>query len=253
MKKTIVEKKQEMAIIKSSIEEKIKAYNEALLDNKPFDVVSKIDTDIKDGIKEYTTLARDVCFDEIAMAENPMVEAAKRLNFETIAVKDEKKTEDKIFVRVLTVKDKKINLLELNKYISGGIGNDKSWNLMIEKFNLMLTIKRAIDLGIKDITTINDSFFISRAAKDIEMGKNPVSNTNMLKTLTKVIQAMMGEEYKPLTHDVNFLNSVYSKKSKKDLTITCANTRHFVNYILEVCHRIVTNGHYDVEYKKAKK
>ena len=93
MKKTIVEKKQEMATIKSSIEEKIKAYNEALLDNKPFDVVSKIDTDIKDGIKEYTTLARDVCFDEIAMAENPMVEAAKRLNFETIAVKDEKKTD----------------------------------------------------------------------------------------------------------------------------------------------------------------
>lgn len=84
------------------------------------------------------------------------------------------------------------------------------------------------------------------------MGKNPTSKTNLLKTLQTVITAMLGEQYKATSHDVNFLMSVYSKKNRKALTVTCANHRYFRNYLAEVCHRIVTGKTYELDFKTKK-
>ena len=70
--------------------------------------------------------------------------------------------------------------------------------------------------------------------------------------LTAIVQAMIGEEYKPVSHDVNFLLSVYSRKSRKALTVSCANHKYLRGYIAEICHRIVTGKSYEVDYKKVK-
>lgn len=121
----------------------------------------------------------------------------------------------------------------------------------MEKFNFLLTAQKAIDLGI-DPKEINDSYAMSDLSKQIDMGKTPTSKTNILKTLTKVVQAMIGEEYKPTSHDVNFLMSVYSKKSRKALTVTCANHKYLRGYLMEICNRIVTGGVYGLEYKAVK-
>ena len=87
---------------------------------------------------------------------------------------------------------------------------------------------------------------MSEIAREFDMGKNPVSKTNLLKTLQTVITAMLGEQYKATSHDVNFLMSVYSKKNRKALTVTCSNHRYFRNYLAEVCHRIVTGKSYEL-------
>ncbi len=63
---------------------------------------------------------------------------------------------------------------------------------------------------------------------------------------------MIGEEYKATSHDVNFLMSVYSKKGKKALAVACANHRFFTGYIAEICHKIVLDKEYSVEFKTAK-
>lgn len=60
---------------------------------------------------------------------------------------------------------------------------------------------------------------------------------------------MLGDDYKATSHDVNFLLSVYSKKNRKALVVSCANHRNFRSYIAEVCHRIVTDKAYELEYK----
>ena len=106
-------------------------------------------------------------------------------------------------------------------------------------------------LGI-DPTAINDSYAMSEIAKGYDLGKNPASKTNLLKTLTAIVQAMVGEEYKPVSHDVNFLLSVYSRKSRKALTVTCANHKYMRGYVMEICHRIVTGKTYEVDYKKVR-
>ena len=124
---------------------------------------------------------------------------------------------------------------------------------MVEKFNMLLTAQKAVDLGINP-KEINDSYAMSEIAKGWDLGKNPASKTNILKTLRGIVTAMLGEEFanKVTSHDVNFLLSVYSRKSRKALTVTCANHKYMRGYVMEICHRVVTDKGYEVDYKKAK-
>lgn len=209
---------------------------------------------ITDVVNAYTAIARGECFEALSKTADPMLEAVKQLTFPTIKAIEKKVGEDKQKVPVMSVEDveKPIDLLRLNKFVSGGIGKDKSWVHIVQKFNFLLTAQKAIDLGLdpKEI----DDYAMSDIAKDINMGKTPTSNTNILKTLQKVVDAMIGEEFKAVSHDVKFLLSIYSKKNnRKALTVTCANHKYLTMYVAEICHRIVMGKAYTVEYKTAKK
>ena len=46
--------------------------------------------------------------------------------------------------------------------------------------------------------------------------------------------------------------SVYSRKSRKALTVTCANHKYMRGYLMEICHRIVTGKAYELEFKATK-
>lgn len=139
--------------------------------------------------------------------------------------------------------------------MDGGIGADKNWVYQAEKLNFLFTVQRATDLGVpaERLKEINDSYAMSTIAKEFDMGKNPVSKTNILKTMQSLVTAMLGEGYKATSHDVNFILSVYARKNRKALTVSCANHKYFRNYMAEVCHRIVTGKTYDVEFKADKK
>lgn len=247
---TRAEKEAKLKELKATVEEKVKAYNEAMQDGK-FDEVSKLDTEITDTVNEYTSIVRDMCFEDCAASDDPMMAAVTALSFMTIGVKDTKKGDEKLPVREVIEKERQIDLLKLHKFVDGGIGHNKEWAYMIEKFNLLMTCQKAKDLGI-DPAAINDSYAMSEIAKGYDLGKNPASKTNLLKTLTAIVQAMVGEEYKPVSHDVNFLLSVYSRKSRKALTVTCANHKYMRGYVMEICHRIVTGKTYEVDYKKVR-
>lgn len=245
---TRAEKENKLKELRALAEDKVKAYNEAMQDGK-FDEVTKIDGEITDTVNEYTSIVRDMCFEDCAASDDPMMAAITALSFMTIATKDVKKGDDKVPVREIIERERQIDLLKLHKYVDGGIGHNKEWNYMVEKFNMLMTAQKAKDLGI-DPTAINDSYAMSEIAKGYELGKNPTSKTNLLKTLTTIVQAMIGEEYKPVSHDVNFLLSVYSRKSRNALTVSCANHKYMRGYIMEICHRIVTGKTYEVDYKK---
>lgn len=247
---TRAEKENKLKELRALVEEKVKAYNEAMQDGK-FDEVSKLDAEITDSVNEYTSIVRDMCFEDCAASDDPMMAAITALSFMTIGVKDTKKGDEKLPVREVIEKERQIDLLKLHKFVDGGIGHNKEWAYMIEKFNLLMTCQKAKDLGI-DPTAINDSYAMSEIAKGYDLGKNPASKTNLLKTLTVIVQAMVGEEYKPVSHDVNFLLSVYSRKSRKALTVTCANHKYMRGYVMEICHRIVTGKTYEVDYKKVR-
>ena len=247
---TRAEREAKLATLKESVEEKVKEYNAAMLDSK-LDDAMKLDSEITESVNEYTSIAREICFEDCMNTDDPMLEAVKRLTFDTIAVKDAKEGEETIATRTVISRERQIDILKLHNKVKGGIGHNKDWRYMIEKFNLLMTCQVARDLNI-DPREINDSYAMSDLAKDIEMGKNPTSKTNLLKTLTAIVQAMIGEEYKPLSHDVNFILRTYTKKSRKALTVTCANHKYLRGYCMEICHRIVTGKTYEVDYKKMK-
>lgn len=247
---TRAEKENKLKELREKVEAGVKLYNEAIQDGK-FDEVSKLDTEITENVNEYTATVRDMCFEDCAAADDPMIAAVTALSFMTITVKDNKKGDENIPVREVIERERQIDLLKLHRFVEGGIGKNKEWNVMIEKFNLLMTCQKARDLGI-DPKDINDSYAMSEIAKSYDLGKNPASKTNLLKTLTAIVQAMVGEEFKPVSHDVNFLLSVYSRKSRKALTVACANHKYLRGYIMEICHRIVTGKTYEVDYKRAR-
>lgn len=235
--------------LRAKAEELVSSYNEAMQSGKVEDAF-KADNAITETVNEYTAVVREMCFADCKASENPMLYAVKALSFMTIGVKDEKNGDDKVPVRSIVDKEKQIDLYKLHKYCDG-IGADKKWVYIAEKMNFLLTAQKAVDLGV-DPKAINDSYAMSSIAKEIDMGKTPTSKTNLLKTLNVVIGAMLGDEYKATSHDVNFLMSVYSRKNRKALTVTCANHRYFRNYLAEVCHRIVTGKSYAVDFKAEK-
>lgn len=250
---TNAERATKKAELRELVEAQVKNYNDAIQNGK-YDEAMKADEAITQAVNEYTSIAREECFEECMAAENPMLEAVIRLTFATIGVKDSKKGDEKIPVRELIDKDRAIDLLKLHKAVDGGIGYEKDWAHKAEKLNFLLTAQKAVDLGVKPekLKEIHDSYAMSDIAKQIEMGKTPTSKTNLLKTLQVIITAMLGEEVKATSHDVNYLMSVYSRKNRKALTVTCANHKYFRGYLAEICNHIVTGNDYEVDYKKAK-
>ena len=235
-----------LAQLKSEVGEIVKTYNDAI-QNGRFEESTKADTAMTEKINEYTATVRDMCFEDCKATDDPMLAAVRTLSYVTIGVKDEKKGDDKVPVRTVVDKERAIDLLKLDKYC-GGIGHDKEWMHVAQKMNFLLTCQKARDLGL-DPQKVNDSYAMSEIARQFEMGKNPTSKTNLLKTLQMVVTAMVGDGHKATSHDVNFLLSVYSKKNRKALTVSCANHRNFRGYVMEVCHRIVTGKSYELEYK----
>lgn len=238
-----------LATLRSEAEALVKEYNEAIQTGK-FEEASKVDAKLTEKVNEYTATVRDMCFEDCKNTANPMLTAVTTLSYVTIGTKDEQKGDDKVPVRSIVDKERPIDLFKLDKYC-GGIGADKNWLHIAQKMNLLLTAQKATDLGL-DPKAVHDSYAMSEIAREFDMGKNPTSKTNLLRTLQTVITAMLGEGYKATSHDVNFLLSVYSKKNRKALTVTCVNHRYFRNYMAEICHRIVTGKAYELDYKTKK-
>lgn len=214
---------------------------------------SKVENDIGEKKAEYNNHARALCYEECLETGNAMLAAVTRRQYKVVNIKDEQEEgcplEHKVDWKV-----KDIDLLDLNKTVEGGIGNEKNWPHYCQKMNFLLTVDRAKGLGVatNQLKTINDSYTMSKIAQDFDMGKNPVSNTQLLKTMQTIITAMLGDEYKPKSHDVVYLKSVYAKKGRKALAVQCSDHRRFVGYMADVCHRIVTNGTYTVESREIK-
>lgn len=205
-----------------------------------------------EAVNEYTSHAKALCFAECAETDDPMLEAVKRLTYESICVKDTENKDEGTIVRTREPKARRIDLAQLHKYVDGGIGHEKDWNAKAEKLNFLLTVRQATRLGI-DPKAINDSYYISDIAKQIDMGKNPTSNTNLLKTLQIVIDAMIGPDFKATSHHVNDMVDTYTKRSNKTaLARKVANHSTFRQELAEICHAIVLAKGYTLEYKTKK-
>lgn len=226
-------------------------YNEAKHDEKMSEM-NKAAEKLDEIVSDYAKHASMKCTLECMAAEDgPMMEAVRRLTYPVIKAKETKDEVTTIEVMRVVTQDKPIDLAKLHKSCNG-IGVDKDWIYAVEKFNMLMTARKCEELGI-DPTSVNDSFAMSRIAKQYDLGKNPASKTNILKTMQSIVTMMIGDQYKPVSHDVNYILSIYAKKSnRKALTVSCANHKYMRQYMAEICHRLVTGGHYECEYKKVK-
>lgn len=254
MAKTREEYTKELAELRANAEKNALAYNAAMTDGNLAEA-NRIEKLIDADIEQHATISEMLAFDTCINSDDPMKTAVTLLQYETISRKDTKEQDATVATRAIETKVKYIDLKKLHKKTKDGIGHDKNWLYMVEQMNMRMTAQRALDLGYKaeQLKEINDSYAMSDLARGIDLGKNPCSNTQLLKTLQTIVTAMLGGEYKATSHDVVFLKSIYAKKGREALAVSCANHTNFRRYIAEVCHRIVLGGEYTVEYKKAKK
>ena len=260
-----------LARIRANVQEYNSAYGE-----KRFDDAASINATIEKDIDEYNSISQMLCFDELSKTEDPMKAACLALHFPIIGIKDTMIGDEvKILKRVVigdpdaedaTPKYKQIDLLKLQKYVKDreghGIGHEANWNNQVERLNLLFALDCAVSIGKGQefIDEMSECYAVKDASREIDFGvKNPkagtpISNTGLLKAVKAVITAMVGEELgdKVLTHDVRFLKICSTKKSRKELTVQCANHRYMRGYLMEICYRIMTDGVYDVDYKRVK-
>ena len=225
------------------------AYNSAIT-NEDMKAANAAETELDAVLKAHKKVSETECFRLLKNTEDPMLEAIKQLTFTTIRAKDNKVGELKIPVRVIEEVEKPIDLLKLHEYVGGdGIGKDSFWWATMQRFNMLLTAQRAVDLGINP-KFIDGSYAMCEIAKQRDLGKNPTSKTNLLRTLQAVITCMIGSEYRATSHDVNYLLSIYSKKSRQALCVKAANHKLLTSYMAEICHRIVEEKGYSIEFKQ---
>lgn len=214
---------------------------------------NELEDAIKESQNQYTKFAKAECFAEILGTENPMLEAVKRLRFSTVKVVDEPLNPDKsseeynITVKKVITTAKNIDPAEI--HAKKAIGADSTWAAKIEEFNKRMTARACTELGV-DPKEVDDSYFMHKVARELKAGKVLTSNTAVLASLQEVVDAMLGKGYKALTHDVRYIDGLYLRKGKDSLHLVASSHKNFRMYITEVCHRIVTNGKYDVEYKR---
>lgn len=259
-----------------AINENVEKYNKMLIDEDiTYDDIKAVFGEIERHSKEYNGVAETLCYFDLSETENIMLEAVKKMYFETIKIKEDKKNEPHNLS--VEYRDKYIDLSKLNKYVTGGIGADKNWMHKVEKLNLLLTAKVATDIDANtDLSTINDCFTMSKIGEEYKVNKNMFSNTRVLNELTEVVKAMIGEksdivktdkdgnpvleengntvykEYKALKVDREYLLNSFTKQSKTALKVSCSNRKGMNNILLNICHRIALNTRYDIESKLIK-
>jgi len=247
-----------MAEIKTNIEAKIAQYNDLMLDDKSAEATAVFNEADK-AVDEYNGHCRFIAFEDCRDSDDPMIEACRRLTYKAIRIKE-------LPIEGRTIKKKEvdetykvIDLVKLNKFcVDSGkpkIGADPDWVYAAHKMNYLMTLDRAVALGISKEVVSSDYRIgdVAKALKKKDDGKEfSVSNTQMLKTLTYVIQQMIGTEYKPTSHDVKYLEFIYSKKGKGALKVACAKHGLFISYLQEICYRLINDLHYGVEYQVKK-
>lgn len=225
---------------------------------------AELDELVDDIVAMYTGEAKDACYASALSSENPMHYAINTFFFKSIRVKNVIDKETKMVSRTIEDCDKKIDLLDLHKKVlsmtknAHGIGTDSNWVFAAEKFNYYLTYRAAMEMGdnrLSEVLKGNDNFIMNKISKEFDLGKNPVSNNQLKRTLQTIVHMMIGEEFQIKACDLAYLNQVYIKDNGKSRTgVMTANHKTLVEYLKKICYRVMNNlDGYEVESREVKK
>lgn len=255
-----------------AIEAGVNRYNDALgkNDNK---AMTKAEEDIKAAEKVYREDKTSMIFDDLKVMEEPILEAVKMHSF---LVYTHKLIKVEGVVTGMECSETKRVQIDLVKF-ANSCGLPSDWVLEAQKFNKLLCLRTAKELGIsdKDIAKIDDSFAMNKLLKAKECGETPDSNTKLLKALQGVIDKVLFTEataeemitpegtpvknptgtknrYRANNSDVKYLVATYTKKGKTALSVAVSKNKAFIDTIADVLHRITTDNRYSVEYQAVK-
>lgn len=231
-----------------------KELNEAILSDS-FSQVGTAKEKLDKAVSDYNAQAVVSDYATLRSRSNPMMEAIKQLEISIVSVKPNKDKDSGIITYGLEPATKQIDLVAFDEFCQRqklNIAPDKLWKYKVEHFALLVTYRVMREMG-KDTKKLMETYYISEVAKQIDMGKTPTSNSQILKQLQTIIDAIIYEDdggkntYKATSHDVAYLLNVMNKRGKSGHIVTPrAATMHTL--VMDILHRIITDGDYMVEY-----
>lgn len=132
-------------------------------------------------------------------------------------------------------------------------GLDLGWFYELQALNKRLTLRVAQSLGVTaaEMKRINDSYNMDKLAREVELGKTPTSDTQVVKHMQKVLDMLSPNEGKVNGHDLGYVMSCYTKRNNKAaLRVQCSKHTMLLSLMGDVFYRIVTKGVYGVDYKR---
>lgn len=241
--------------IRVDIETQVNAYNEAF--NSDANSLERQDK-MADAIDSLATLeqeyARSAKYEKIrdlANTDKPMVNAISNPVYTCIRHRTTKADGVDTGIEVVS-RSANIDLLDLDKHTKYTASHTKGWEHYVSRFNALVVLRTAQELGL-NLNTIKKTYYMSDKVKKIEMGQTPTSNTQMLKQLQMVVDAIVfeddgkgGNKYKATSHDIKYILSTCTKAGKEMCQVLVSKDVVLRRIILNVLHNIVTGCGYTI-------
>ena len=118
------------------------------------------------------------------------------------------------------------------------------WAHDMIKLYYLLAVKAAmgIESGLENIRAAAPDGLLAEILKEIDEGKTPVSNTQVCKVLQTVVNEILGEGFKVINRDVEFLMETYTQLGSEKLTVKMLKLGQIKGIVTQLVHRVLTNG-----------
>ena len=202
-------------------------------------------TELKNIENDYRALREKEVFASCADVHEALVQH----HFTTISHK--KISEDGVMTGI--EKSERMVQIDLRKFCEYK-SLDMGWFYEMQALNKRLTIKAATELGVsaRDLKSIDDSYSMDKLAHEIDLGKTPTSDTQCVKHMQKVLDSLSEGEGRVNGHDLAYVWLCYAKKNNKNaLRVICSKHTILQSLLMDVFHRVVTNGTYGVDHKRS--
>lgn len=241
-------KDMDRAQLRAYAEELCVSYNDAWSVGD-HNMVHDVDEWQEQVVNRYTSICSKEYYDGLLAAEQPLREACLHPEFETIRTSDKRTGDYKIPTREIATGKIRLDVRTLHKKCPERCGINPDWYYKTERINLLMILRVMEKVGDeRNPEEVVSNWAMSDMAQKVRLGVEKTSKNKILDAMTEVVADMIGPEYKPLTHDVGYLECMYTKKSNKDrYAVQCAKNLDIAWYMCNICNRILTHSKWHVE------
>lgn len=231
-------------------EESNKAFADADF-QKAFELSGKI----AEVVDQYAVTKKDEVYTALRNSTQPMIDAVTQLRYEVITVKESVPEGKHYKEKSIEMKEKAINLVELDKFCGGGIGVNPEWNTGVKFLAACLVERHGADCET-DVTGVQASKAFTGVSAEIKEkilnGRTPkqaCADKGLAETLNHIIELMIGEEYAKVTKGVaQFLLKGSIKKGRGVMTLKAVSDKIITEMLAEIMHCIILGRPLTIEH-----
>lgn len=248
----------------SKIKTLIAQYNEEMRKKDArVDDLDTIEAELKAECEKARKAKTNEVYNRLMKEENPMLEAIRAFSFSIPSYK-ETKVEGVRTGLEEAERNVTINPVDFTDYLmkaQKGPNGGKSWVYKTDKLGMLLAYRVLKEVGGdgKALKALKDNYYIKEAARQEALGETPTSNSQLVKLMQTIIDAMVfvpdekgNNQVKARVCDANFLMALLSSHGRGAGALKVLKGAKIASYIFECCHMIVTGKPYEVQYKAKK-